>query len=151
MLLWLIGGAVAAIGTAILSSDDDSGPDFESVEREVKLHEEKEREHRIESARKKNAEEREERRRHEAREDFESLAVTKLREFKMKTKLSGNFHLISGECGFLDFATDIKTLSEKVGKAIEARLKPMRVERDDYSSKIKELRQILLLLKSLEA
>jgi hypothetical protein len=145
-LVWIIGAAVAGVAALASSGDDDSDSDFESVEREARHRAEKERRKREEATRKRIEAEREARHRQEVRDDFERLAATKFREFKMKTKLSGNFCLAVGDCGFSNFATDTRTVSEQVKKSIAARLEPMRKERDGYSAKIKEIRDILSLL-----
>ena len=148
-LLWLVGGAVAAGVAALASSgDDDSDSDYENEERNARLRAANERRHREAMARKRAEAQREERRRQEARDDFERLSATKLREFKMKTRLSGSFRLAVGDCAFSNFTTDTKTVSDQVKKAIAARLQPMHEERDTYSEKIKEIKAIVSLLES---
>ena len=148
MWWWIVGGVVAGIAALASSDDDDSYSDLEEVERKAKLRAEKERQEREASARKRAEEEREARHRQEARDDFERLAATKLREFNIKTKLGGNLRLTVGDCEFSSFAADTKPISEQVKKAMDARLMPMREERDGYSAKIKEIKAVLSMLES---
>jgi len=143
-LPWLIGGAIAAVA-AIASSSDDEDIEQENARARAlaNLEAANRKRHLDAEARKREKARLEEQRRQEVRNDFDGIASTKLREFKVKSRLAVTLSLKADDCSFRSYPADCKDADDRVNAAIARRFADDIAESDAESKKLRDLKRII--------
>lgn len=141
---WLIGGAIAAVAAIASSSDDEDIEQENSRARALaNLEAANRKRHLIAEARKREKARLEEQRRQEVRNDFDGVVSTKLREFKVKSRLAVTLALKADDCGFRSYPADCKNVDDRVNAAITKKFADDITENDAESKKLRELKRII--------
>ncbi len=143
----LIGGACAIVGAALASGSDDSLESIEKVEEAARKNAEKARRKAEADARRHDEARRRELRRKEAREEFEGAVSAKFRAFRMSARIGSAFPSAMSECKFSNFNADFATANALVDAAISDRFKEERKSCAAIEHQIKELNDIIKVLK----
>lgn len=144
MIGWIIGGIVALGAAAIASSDDDDlEQDNVQARRNANLRAANKKRHLAALARKREKARLKEQRRQEVRNDFDGIASTKLREFKMKSRLAVTLALKADDCGFRSYTADCKNVDDRVNAAITQKFADEIAKNDAESKKLRELKRII--------
>ena len=142
-LPWLIGGAIAAVAAIASSDDDDIERDNARARALANLEAANRKRHLAAEARKREKARLEEQRRQEVRDDFDGIASTKLREFKVKSRLDVTLSLRADDCKFRSYDVDCKSVDDLVKAAIAKKFVDDIAVNNMESQKIRALKRII--------
>ena len=141
--LGVVGAALLGIGAASSDDDDDLEQDNARARRNANLRAANRKRHLAALARKRNKARLEEQRRQEVRNDFDGIAFTKLREFKVKSRLAVTLSLKAADCSFRSYPADCKNVDDHVNAAIAQKFEDDIAEADAESEKLRDIKRII--------